>query len=107
MFPIENNKEKIVNNIITHFDFEKVHKMMTAVDWKWYRPESGNTEIPTIDDLRDTATELLYTALNRDMLLRRLGTGGFYVTRNIDDDNITQVKLEFIAEHWDAEFTNL
>jgi hypothetical protein len=51
-------KEKI-EQIMENFDFEKVHKVMVALDWSSVR---GDRRIPSVEVLKEEARELLFRA---------------------------------------------
>jgi len=61
--------DKVVNNT----DFEKIHKAMGALNWRWAGYE---TIPPTINELKERAKDLLIEALKRKT---SIGTGGFWV----------------------------
>ena len=45
--------DKKIKKIMKHFDFEKVHKVMELLDWKW-KTEEG-VEVPSIKQLKKYA----------------------------------------------------
>lgn len=66
----DEEKAKLVDNILNDFDFKKVLKVMRFLDWKW----RGKT--PTLSQLRREAERCLYTTLNTENCMW-CGTGGF------------------------------
>jgi len=48
-------KKEAIDSILDNFDFERVHKAMTALDWEW----ASTDGVPEIPDLRQKARELL------------------------------------------------
>jgi len=62
-----------VGQIVDRFDFQKVHDYMVLTQWKWY------DEVPTMDDLKRTATRLLVEAQMDPQEVVSMGTGGFRV----------------------------
>ena len=100
------NKTKAVEDIITYFNWRKVHDVMEFLDWKWVSSEQP--EVPTIGTLILTATRLLedayYTAY-RNQAFARVATGGFYATAYWDDESqeILNLELNFQVAHWDYE----
>lgn len=97
-------KERHIQFIIENFDFEKVHNIMTSLNWKWYCYSPNRREmglyVPTIEQLKKTAVELLeyvYDDLNYDTT----STGGFKATRY--DDHLG---LEFVLSSFDSESIN-
>ena len=71
-----NHYDKIPE-ILMRFNFQKVHEHMVRMDHKWL---NGDTmEIPTLEELRDTARRLLVRAALDDSEVTNVGTGGFMV----------------------------
>lgn len=64
---------QVIAQILERFDFEKVLKHMQSVDWKWF------DEVPTMDDIKGTATRLLVEAQMDPQDVVSMGTGGFRV----------------------------
>jgi len=64
------------DEIMEHFDFEKVLEHMTHVDWKWHR--GSEHMVPTVFDLRGTARHCLATVIESNEPSSNAGTGGFY-----------------------------
>lgn len=62
-------RDIIIEEIMHVFDFEKVHKAMTALNWTW-RGEG----VPDIPELKAQAIMLMREAWNRKC---SIGTGGF------------------------------
>lgn len=71
-----NYKEEI-EYIMDNFAFETVHNFMILSEWEWYISETDGMAIPNIIQLRNTASSLLYRAVNLDCPYLR--TGGFIV----------------------------
>lgn len=62
----------MIDEILDEFDFEKVHRVMVALDWQWY----GIDGVPSIGDLRRQARSLLQKVVDSKDTLS-VGTGGF------------------------------
>lgn len=80
-----------MDEIMDSFDFDKVNKMMCAVDWKWASSEEG---IPDQYELRKEARRLMKQAI----IGEDSGTGGFraWVTDGKDNDGPwTRLHLSF------------
>lgn len=96
--------DKILNDIdyiLDHFDFERVHKVMTFLDWKWHDYD----EI-SIGDLRQYARKLIKENLSQ--LIRyghtkyTLECRGFVVeSYNDDEDYGIRFSLRFSLSSWD------
>lgn len=82
-----------VDEILINFDFEKVQKVMKALDWKWafwedIEGEQHTAEVPDIHALQCQAQKLLIDAVEKGYG----GTGGFevscYVYDPCDEDGV-------------------
>jgi len=62
-----------IGQIIDRFDFQTVYDYMVLTGWKWF------DEIPTMDNLKGTATRLLVEAQMDPQEVVSMGTGGFRV----------------------------
>lgn len=62
----------MIDEILDEFDFEKVHRVMLALNWKWYDTEG----IPSIADLRRMARSLLKQVVESKGI-HSVGSGGF------------------------------
>lgn len=62
----------MIDEILDEFDFEKVHRVMTALSWTWYR----EPEVPSITDLRRMARYLLKQVVESKGI-HSVGSGGF------------------------------
>lgn len=80
-----------IDEIMDNFDFDRVHKMMLAVGWRWSNTEGG-WSVPTIPELREGARHLLYRTV--DERVSGCGSGGFNVIAGKD----------FISLQWGPEY---
>jgi hypothetical protein len=62
----------MIDEILDEFNFERVHKVMVALDWTW----SGTDGVPTIADLRRMARSLLKQVVESKGI-HSVGSGGF------------------------------
>ena len=74
------SREKI-DLVLDNFNFEKVHKVMVAMDWEWFSCDG----VPEICDLRIKARQLLL-GLKEDY---ELATGGFYAKKKDGDYSLS------------------
>lgn len=87
--------QKIEKEILDFIDFEKINKVMNALDWKWATSKS-DTGIPTIDELKEQVKYLLRYAWDHKT---SVGTGGFFVSYEDEDDSYTEgLKIIFELE---------
>jgi hypothetical protein len=101
----------MVDDILSEFDFEKVHDTMVALDWKW---ASTHPSVPSIRDLKDTARQLLIKVyqLRKDDYNNthpevpvQVATGGFRAIALCNEDGVVDfLKLEFIITEWECEY---
>ena len=101
-------KYDMVNEVLAHFDFEKVHKTMTALDWKW-----ADVGIPSIREIKETAEQRLYNAIEQVLSPDNdshhdvgwlSSSGGFKAMAwKNEDGTLAKIQLEFIVTDWDAE----
>lgn len=71
-----------INAILDRFDFEKVHRAMQVLDWRWHTTEQGMNQVPSRVDLRRSAREML-SQLSTMPKTRYMSTGGFVVRREV------------------------
>ena len=81
-----------IDNILDEFDFEKAHKVMEFLEWKW------SNAVPTIADMRRLARNLLKEAAEGEVVA--IGTGGLQVRKCVVDGTI-YLTLEFVVASWD------
>jgi hypothetical protein len=105
--PKEKDLEYMIEDILNEFDFDKVERVMEALNWKW------RGETPTLYDLREEALRLL-----RGAAKSRLGDfkdthheiaiinacGGFEAKAWCDEGKtkITGLDLAFVVTSWDS-----
>ncbi len=85
------NKE-ILDEVLDEFDFEKVQRAMTALDWRW----GVQPEPPSIGELRRKARELLNQVVEGRHA--SVSTGGFtaYMQNGV-------LGLRFEVSSWEVE----
>jgi hypothetical protein len=86
-----------IQKIVENFDFETVHKVMVALNWKW--GEGNDAHIPSIDELRESATNYLKQTKKAKSKHYSVGSGGFVATRWCNN-----LSLSFYATTWDEDF---
>lgn len=95
-----------VEEVIENFDFEKVHKIMEILDWRWAgdNPDELPT-IPTVERMKEKVKDLFRCMEDQiaeecdegvDAWPKCISTGGFRAT--IDDEYI----LEFVLEEYET-----
>ena len=89
-----------IEDILDHFDFEKVRKAMVALDWKW----ASVGDVPSIADMRKTARTLLRYCEEYvgDDAYYYTATGGFWAcVRQYPGDAKKYFSLKFVVSEWD------
>ncbi len=86
-----------IADIMERFQWERVRRTMVALNWTWEYP----AEIPTIDQLKDTARlclEQVVSEYNKNPGWQFVNTGGFYARIYVFDSGNTELSLGFEAE---------
>ena len=90
------NKEELIDKMVTavmeDFDFDRVHRVMANLDWKWDIGD-GEMTVPSSYRLTKTAENLLRNAAQHygDKEFHTCGSGGFMA--HLDGETLT---LQFI-----------
>lgn len=100
-------KEKMIQDILDNFDFEKCHRVMKSLNWTWLRG------IPNVDDLKQSARSRLECAiegvLNRKDTLPSnyyyfCSSGGLKATAWKNRyGHLEAINLEFVVTEWDSD----
>ena len=108
----EDQGQLVIESILNEFDFEKVHTILTKLDWGWVSDEGEGDlgvsfSVPSVEQLKYRAKQLLNDVLvkgraNKESDIYYISSGGFKATYNryLDVDNL---ELEFIVESWDED----
>jgi hypothetical protein len=99
-----NQYEKDIDNIMEHFDFEKVYKVMMFLEWKWVT--NSGLRVPDIQEIKTFARDLMTKAVNEmisyDTNEYHTATGGFEVCLNKNKENgKINIQLSFVLSQWD------
>jgi hypothetical protein len=86
-----------VDYVINNFDFEKVYKVMSFLEWHWYPHERP----PTQGEMRELAERLLYEAVKEKT---SVATGGFAASYFPDAQMLTLTfTVEGVTVYEDSE----
>lgn len=89
----EQKYDKLIEELLEEFEFNKVAQIMYQLDWTWY----GEEYPPTIEEMKKCVRSL-YESI-RTRILENIhcfcATGGFNLTFNPDEDQ--ELKLTFEA----------
>ena len=72
---MEKSMEDKIEEIIEHFDFEKVLDVMKHLDWKWSIGNENRT--PNIPELKSRARDVLQDVVDDQHTFWSISTGGF------------------------------
>lgn len=84
------NRDEYIDEVMQSFNFDKVHRAMECVDWKWH-----DKVVPTIEQLKETARDLLKRAWEGRGTAR---TGGFAASLVDAGEECGKLQLQFIFE---------
>lgn len=88
-----------INHVMNRFDFEKTHRVMEFLDWRWNGPIT-----PTIDELKSTALQMLdgcvhmYYDKGQPKSGMLWATGGFQATVQVFEDGEPRLSLVFYVD---------
>lgn len=103
----------ILDEIMNEFDFEKVKRTMDALDWKWaflkrldpkddFKEKTG-PYVPTLDEIKQAAADLLWDLANDpDSETTIHAIGGFRAEKDFSDPENPWMRLSFEVTDWDA-----
>lgn len=82
--------EKIVKEIVRHFDWDRVLVVMRVLDWHW--GGGPHSHIPTLPELQEVAAKLL-RSVAKDPERQPNGSGGF----RVQFDECGRLELQFVV----------
>jgi hypothetical protein len=95
------DKNKAIENILENLDFDKIHKVMTFLDWKWFESE----EVPTIGKIVTNVQKHLSRTIDEALEAREdktIKTGGFAYYATLDDKKeLDYVQVIFELTSWE------
>jgi len=74
-------EQDMIDEVMDNFNFEKVQKMMAAVNWWWVNEEGGDS-VPDVADLRQSARRMIKNTFKEGVFA--ISSGGFRVERGED-----------------------
>jgi hypothetical protein len=91
--------ELMIDEIIDKFNFERVHFVMTALDWQWLTTEGNGHAVPTLAKLKAMARHLL----RESVADKQVGSGGFVATYHPKSKDTSEYfDLKFVLHHADS-----
>ena len=91
-----------IDDIIYNFDFERVHKIMKILKWRWV--VRGELVIPSVQQLVKQARDLLFRAAKETTTVE---LGGFRATVKYKSskEDVLCLRLEFILTRYYNEIS--
>ena len=89
-----------IMDCLDEFDFDRVHKVMTVLDWKY----SDDKEVPSVEYLRKNARKYLMEVAKEALESKSeyiTGTGGFRYEAKLYEDGYLWLRMAFEIESWD------
>lgn len=92
-------QKKAIKEIMVNFDFKKVHKTMTFLDWRW----GIEAKVPSLAEIKSHAKEKLKRVCreSKDRGYFFIDSGGFLVEAISHESKI--LRLSFVLSEWDTE----
>lgn len=92
----------LIMDCLDEFDFDRVHKVMFFLDWKY----SDSNDVPTVQELRKNARKYLQLVAQEALSCNGeyiTGTGGFRYEAKVyeNEDNFLWLRMSFCVEEWD------
>ena len=100
--PTEEQRDQMIDAVISAFDFDKVHRVMVYLDWKWVT-ETGALEVPDIHRLKACSRRLMREAYRMQQKhgteVGVVGSGGFRAQYFwADEKGDADIHLSFLVE---------
>jgi len=102
------SEEKMIDDVLRHFDFRRCHNAMESLNWGWI-----GRGIPTVEMLKEAAIERLRSAMSgvKDKE-NRLSVNEHYFSSSGGlkgtawknrYGHVAGIKLEFVLTEWDSD----
>lgn len=122
------NKYQMIKEIIDNFNFDKVHYVMTELNWEWVHLEkevktfedieNAPRRIPTVEELKMAAIQRMESAIDEAEKPEHKGidencpftsaSGGFKTTVFKDKKGrISWIELQFVLTDWESMYDEL
>lgn len=92
--------QETIDKVIFNFDFDKVMKVMKALNWQWY-DSTTETGVPSVGQVVSLARRLLEDVVDPVKMgfndHYTIATGGFTATANRYEDGEILVRLQFVV----------
>lgn len=79
-FWLKKSAKKKIDKLIDNFDFDKIHSVMSLLNWTWF--EKG---VPTVDEMKKMVLYLFDELLKSPEGVMQVSSGGFCAEKIADD----------------------
>jgi len=101
--------QKEIDTLMNEFDFGGVNYAMNALNWNWVNENEAIPRVPTLDEIKKRAKEILQEAAEKAVLTKDefvISTGGFraeakYYPKEGIKKSFLWVRLAFVLQDWD------
>lgn len=100
--PITSKQERLIQQTLRYFDWDKVEKVMDLLDWRWLVPNMPGLHRPT----RFQMQQKCYQHLCYSVRYGTAGSGGFKATY-FQEDDYERFELDFVVTGWDVDTDGL
>lgn len=87
-----------IDSVLERFDFDKVHKVMQLLDWKWGGPFVPELKVPSPQEMKCATYSLLLEARRLDCSTSSGGFEAYWITQH---DGKKRIGLRFILQQKD------
>ena len=90
-------KSTSYSDVIENFDFESIHQYMIETNWTWAFPYEIEGRVPSIEEMKETAKDLLVQVLFTETTHPEYWIQSGYI-RAYKDTKTYELWLEFIKK---------
>ncbi len=87
-------QQKLIDEVMDEFNFDRVHRTMMFLDWKWGMPGT----VPSIGDLRRAARARMQECIEKNW--HSIESGG--LRAEYDPETKDWIRLNFVLADWTA-----
>lgn len=98
---ITERQQQAIDDVMDQFDFERVHRVMTFLQWMW-SDEQGSLNVPELSDVRRFARRIMKNTMSES----NAKGGPFYIESggfccHVEDEVLN---LKFVIEDWMVDY---
>ena len=93
-------KEKLINNILENFDFDKVRKVMDFLNWTWHNEDETPSTYTLINSAKRRLEEVYEISMREDRNCS-ISSGGLKASTIWDKGQVVCLELDFVLASWE------